>query len=274
MSAVHDTAIISDGACIDPSAEIGPYAVIGPHVKLGPRTKVGAHSVIDGHTTIGADCHIYSTVSIGLEPQDLGYKGEPTGVIIGDRVTIREFVTVHRATGEGFTTIGDECFLMNYVHIAHNCKLGKGVVLANATMMAGHVTIDDYTVMSGHCIFHQFVRVGRLCMVSGLTGTRQDLPPFTILDGRPAKVRGINRIGLRRRGVGQAVRSAIKETYRLLYRSGLTRQEAIGRIVQEVEQFPEIVEIIDFFQTTKRGVTGALDETYESLDEEAMVEAL
>lgn len=264
---IHQTAIIQDGAQIAAGAEIGPYAVIGPAVKIGTGTKIGAHAVIDGHTTIGDNCQIFAGASIGLEPQDLRYKGEPTGVIIGDRAVIREYVTIHRATGEGFTTIGDDCFLMNYVHIAHNCRLGKGVILANSTMMAGHVSIGDHTVMSGMCIFHQFVRVGRLCMVSGLTGTRLDMPPFSTCDGRPALIRGVNTVGMKRQGVGLAVRSAVKETYRLIYRSGLNVSQALSKVEEEIELFPEVKEILDFFKTSKRGVIGAGDGSTEALEE-------
>ena len=267
MTLIHKTAVIAPGAQIDETVEIGPYAVIGKNVIIGQGTKIGAHAVIDGLTTIGKECRIFAGASIGLEPQDLRYGGEPTGVIIGDRVTIREYVTIHRATAEGFTTIGDECFLMNYVHIAHNCQLGRNVVLANSTMMAGHVTIGDFTVMSGMCIFHQFVRVGRLVMVSGLTGTRNDLPPFTMCDGRPAMVRGVNVVGLRRQGLGQSVRSAIKETYRLLYRAGLNRREALEHVEEKIELYPEVKEIIDFIKTSKRGVTGSVGEGDNIMDE-------
>lgn len=264
---IHPTAIISDGASVDDTAQIGPYAVIGPHVEIGAGTKIGAHAVIDGITKIGRNCTIYAGASIGLEPQDLRYKGEPTGVIIGDRCTIREYVTIHRATGEGFTEVGDDCFLMNYVHIAHNCKLGKGVILANSTMMAGHVTIGDYVVMSGMCIFHQFVRVGRMVMVSGLTGTRKDLPPFSMCDGRPAQVRGVNAVGLKRGGVGPKVRTAIKETFRLLYRSGMNLSQAIPIVEEQIEPYPEVREIIDFIKSSKRGVTGDVHIEDEIMEE-------
>lgn len=264
---IHSTVIISDGALIDDSAEIGPYAVIGPQVKIGAGTKIGAHAVIDGITTIGRDCAIFAGASIGLEPQDLRYRNEPTGVMIGDRCTIREYVTIHRSTGEGFTEVGDDCFLMNYVHVAHNCKLGKGVILANSTMMAGHVTIGDYVVMSGMCIFHQFVRVGRMVMVSGLTGTRKDLPPFSMCDGRPAQVRGVNAIGLKRAGVGPTVRSAIKEAFRLLYRSGMNLSQALPLVEEQIEPYPEIKEIIDFIKSSKRGVTGDVQMEQEIMDE-------
>jgi UDP-N-acetylglucosamine acyltransferase len=264
---IHRTAVVDDKAKIAPDAEIGPYAVIGPNVTIGSGTKIGAHAIIDGVTTIGANCHIFPGASIGLEPQDLSYKQEPTGVKIGDNVVLREYVTIHRAVKEGFTIIGDETFLMNYVHIAHNCKLGKGVILANSTMMAGYVTIEDYVVTSGMCIFHQHVRLGRLSMLSGMTGTRLDLPPFSTCDGRPAMVRGVNAIGMRRRGIKQEVRSAVKEAYRLIYRSGLNVSQALARIEEEIQPFPEVNEIVEFFRTTKRGVAGLITENAELMDE-------
>jgi UDP-N-acetylglucosamine acyltransferase len=271
---IHKTAIIGEGSVVDESAEIGPYAVIGSNVKIGSGTRIGAHAIIDGHTTIGQDCRIYPGASIGLEPQDLRYKDEPTGVIIGDRVHIREYVTIHRATGEGYTTIGDDCFLMNYVHVAHNSQLGKGVILANSTMMAGYVTIGDYVVMSGMCIFHQFVRIGRLAMLSGMTGTRLDLPPFTTCDGRPAMVRGVNVVGLRRQGLKQDVRSAVKETYRLIYRSGLNVSQALAKVEEEIEPFPEVKEVLEFFRSSKRGVAGILTNTADIIDSELPAEVL
>jgi UDP-N-acetylglucosamine acyltransferase len=258
---IHKTAIIGDGASIAPDAQIGPYAVIGDHVVIGSGTKVGAHTVIDGHTKIGSQCHIFPSVSIGLDPQSISYKGEPTGVVIGDRVTIREFATVHRGTKEdGLTVIGDDCFLMNYTHVAHDCKVGKGVVMANAATLAGHVVVGDATVMAGACVFHQFVRIGRLCMVSGLTGSRVDLPPFVVLDGRPPTIRGVNLIGMRRQKVSPSARSAIKNAYRMLYRSGLNFSQAIIELEKGSQIVPEVKEIIDFFKTSKRGVLGLFSE--------------
>lgn len=266
--AIHSTAVISGGAVIDDSAQIGPYAVIGPSVKIGARTKIGPHVVIDGITTIGSDCNIFAGAAIGLEPQDLHYHGEPTSVIVGDRCTLREYVTIHRATGEGATIVGDDCFLMNYVHIAHNCKVGKGVIFANSTVVAGHGEIGDYAVISGMCVFHQFVRVGRMVMVSGLSGTRKDLPPFSMCDGRPSIWRGINRVGLKRNGVGPDVRTAIKESYRILYRSGVNISQALALIEEQIEPYPEIREIIQFIRSSKRGlVPGTAGVERESMDE-------
>lgn len=271
----HKTAIIAEGAEVHPTAEIGPYAVIGPNVKIGEGTKVGAHAVIDGHTTIGKNCRIYASASIGLEPQDLKYKDEPTGVIIGDRVTIREFCSIHRGTGDRNTIIGDDCFLMNYVHIAHDCKLGKGVILTNNTQFAGHVEVGDNAVFSGFCIVHQFVRIGRCVMMGGMTGARKDLPPFTLCDGRPAAVYGVNTIGLRRQKMNAELRAAIKQAYKLLYKSDLNYSQAIARIEEEIEPLPEIKEICEFFKSSKRGVAPAFGETTESgAMQEEPVEAL
>ncbi|PWT95389.1 MAG: acyl-[acyl-carrier-protein]--UDP-N-acetylglucosamine O-acyltransferase [Candidatus Melainabacteria bacterium] len=258
---IHKTAIIGDGAKIAADAEVGPYAVIGSQVSIGSATKIGAHVVIDGQTRIGANCHIFAGASIGLEPQSISYAGEPTGVSIGDRVTVREYATIHRGTKEdGLTVIGDDCYLMNYAHVAHDCKLGKGIIMANSATLAGHVVVGDGTVMAGACVFHQFVRIGRLCMVSGLTGSRVDLPPFVVLDGRPPAIRGINIIGMRRQKLSPQARTAIKQAYKTLYKSGLNFSQAIAQLEQESEQPQEVNEIIDFFKTSKRGVLGLYSE--------------
>lgn len=261
---IHKTAVIADGAQVHETVEIGPYAVIGEHVQIGAGTKIGAHAVIDGRTTIGSNCRIFAGASIGLEPQDLKYNGEPTGVIIGDNVTIREYVTIHRATGDRTTIIGNDCFLMNYVHIAHDCRLGNGVIIANDTTLAGHIQVGDNAVISGSCVFHQHVRVGTAVMMGGLTGTRVDLPPYTMCDGRPAYVRGINVIGLRRQKIGPETRANIKKAYKLLYKEGLNFAQAIVRIEGELPQSKELAEICEFFRTTKRGIAAAFGESSET----------
>lgn len=262
---IHPTAIISDGADIHDTATIGPGAVIGPNVKIGKRTKIGPHVIIDGITEIGEDCNIFAGATIGLEPQDLSYKNEPTGVKMGNRCTVREYVTIHRATKEGFTTVGDDCFLMAYVHLAHNCQVGKAVIMANCASLAGYVQVGDYTVTSGFIIMHQHIRIGRFCMLSGMTGSRVDLPPFTTLDGRPAMVRGINALGMKRGKIPPEVRTAIKESYRIIYRSGFNITNALARIEEEIQPHQEVKEIIDFFRSSKRGVAvGFFDESEES----------
>lgn len=263
---IHPTAIIGAGASVAQSAEIGPYAVIGEHVSIGASTKIGPHVVIDGHTSIGENCQIFSGASIGQAPQSISYKGEPSQVQIGNGVTIREYVTIHRGTNGGTTAIGDDCYIMNYAHIAHDCQLGKGVIMANSATLAGHITVGDGTVMAGVCVFHQFVRIGRMCMVSGMTGSRMDLPPFVILDGLPPAIRGINVIGMKRQKFAPAVRTAIKKAYRLLYQSGLNFTQAIDQIEQE--EIPnEVKEIIEFFRSSKRGVIGAYEQDASEEDD-------
>lgn len=258
--AIHKSAVIADGAKIHETAEIGPFAVIGSNVEIGAGTKIGAHVVIDGMTKIGENCHIFAGACIGLEPQDLKYKNEPTGVIIGNNTVMREYVTVHRATHEGNTVIGDNCFIMNYCHIAHNCKVGNGVIMANGSTLAGYVEVGDGAVFGGICVIHQNVRIGRLCMMSGLTGARVDLPPFSVCDGRPAMVRGLNVIGMRRGKLGPETRASLKQAYKLLYKSGMNYTQAISKIEEELPPAPELKEICDFFRSSKRGVAIAFSE--------------
>lgn len=265
---IHSTAIIADGAKIAAGVEIGPYAVIGKDVKIGERTVIGPHVVIDGDTTIGADCKIYASAAIGLDPQDFGYKGEPTGVIIGDRVTLREFVTIHRATKEGFTTVGNDCFFMNYCHVAHNCKVGNGVIMANNATLGGYVEVGDNVVFGGTVAVHQHVRIGRCVMMGGISGTRKDMPPFAMMDGRPSKVIGINIIGLRRNKLNQETRTAIKEAYRMIYREGMNQKIALDKVEKELGHISEVMEIVDFYRTSKRGVCIAMT-SYDEIRDEA-----
>lgn len=261
---IHKSAVIADGAQIDESVDIGPFAVIGSNVQIGAGTIIGAHVVIDGITKIGSNCKIYAGACIGLDPQDLKYNNEPTGVIIGNNVVIREYVTIHRATHEGFTTIGDDCFLMNYCHIAHNCKVGNNVIMANGSTLAGYVEVGDGAVFGGICVIHQHVKVGRLCMLSGLTGARVDLPPFSMCDGRPAMVRGLNVIGMRRGKLNPQTRAALKQAYKLLYKSGMNYSQAISKIEEEMNGIPELQEVCDFFKNSKRGVAIAFSEANAS----------
>lgn len=266
---IHKTAIIGDGAKIADDVQVGPYAIIGDNVNIGKGTVIGPHAVIDGYTTIGEDCKIFVGASIGLPPQDLSYKGGEHGVIIGDRVTIREYATIHRGSKELMTTVGDDCFLMNYAHIAHDCKVGKNVIMANNTTFAGHCEVGDYTVCGGMVVFHQFCRVGRFNMISGISGTRVDLPPFATSDGRPLLVRGVNMVGMRRGKIGPQVRTAIKESYRLIYRSGLNNSQACDKIEAEIEQFDEIKELVAFVRASKRGIAKG---SFEGNDEDGSEE--
>ncbi|MEJ5299756.1 MAG: acyl-ACP--UDP-N-acetylglucosamine O-acyltransferase [Thermodesulforhabdaceae bacterium] len=258
MIQIHPTAIIHDGAEIGEGTVVEPYAIIGPKVILGRRNRVGAHAVIDGNTKIGDNNVIFPFVSIGLPPQDLTYKGEPTEVIIGDRNVIREGVTIHRGTarGTGVTRIGNDNYLMAYSHVAHDCSIGNHVIMANCASLAGHVVIDDYAVLGGLTGAHQFVRIGKYAFIGGLSGIFMDIPPFMIAAGNRAKLYGPNIVGLKRAGFPQETTLAIKRAYKILFRSGLTLKAAIQRIRSEVILCKEIEELIAFVEApSKRGIT-------------------
>ena len=253
---IHPTAIISPTAKINPKVTIGPYSFIGANVDIGENTYIGPYVIIDGVTKIGSTCKLTAACSIGLEPQDTSYKGEMTGVIIGDNTVIREYTTIHRAVKEGFTIIGENCFLMNYVHIGHNVQLGNNVIMANSAMLPGYVIVEDFVFISGFSTIHQHCRIGESAMVGAMTGSRLDLPPYFIADGRPAKIRGVNKVGLRRRGIKPAIREEIVKAFKIIYRSGLNISNAIEKIESELIQCDEIKKLVTFFKTTKRGVVG------------------
>ncbi|MCA9807636.1 MAG: acyl-ACP--UDP-N-acetylglucosamine O-acyltransferase [Cyanobacteria bacterium HKST-UBA06] len=252
---IHPTAIVDPTAVLHEGVEIGPYTIIGPNVELGAHTRIGSHVVIGERTITGEQCFIDSFAAVGGEPQDFSYKGESTRVRIGDRTTIREYTTVNRATGEGQeTVIGSDCMLMEYVHVAHNCQIGNHVIMVNTSQIAGYVELGDYAYMSALTILHQFVKVGRFALLSGATGSRQDLPPFTLLDGRPAAVRGVNKVGLKRRGVGLDSRTHLTKAVKLLFQSGLTIEEAVSKLAADELADPYVDELLTFIKTSKRGV--------------------
>ena len=253
---IHPTAIISNEAKIGSSVEIGPYSIIGPDVYIGENVYIGPHVIIEGKTEIGPNCKLIAACSIGFPPQDISYKGEPTGVKIGEGTVIREYVTIHRAVKEGYTIIGKNCFLMNYVHIAHNCRVGNSVIMANAATLAGHVTVEDYVFISALSPIHQHCRIGESVMVGGMTASRLDLPPYFIADGRPAKIKGVNKVGLRRRGIKADVREELSKAYKMIYQSGLNTTNALEKIENELVQFEEIKKLVNFYKTSKRGVVG------------------
>jgi UDP-N-acetylglucosamine acyltransferase len=237
---IHPTAVIHPGANLHPTVKVGPYAVIGEHVTIGPDTDIGAHVVIDGHTTIGSENRIFPGAAIGLESQDLKYDGSMSQVVIGNNNLIREYVTINRATNAGGAThLGDNNLLMAYSHVAHNCVVEDNVIIANSVALAGHVHIESGARISGIVGVHQFVRVGRLAMIGGLSRIIRDVPPFTLVNGNPAEVRGLNQVGLQRAGLtddrdGQSYRE-LKQAYRLVYRSG----EMIGDAIAKIEQFDQ-----------------------------------
>src|SRR5471032_2496821 len=219
MAGIHSTAIVDSKAELDSSVEIGAYSVIGPHVRIAAGTKVGPHVVIEGHTTIGRDNSIFQFGSIGAAPQDKKYAGEPTRLEIGDRNTIREFVTLNLGTVQdgGVTRVGNDNWVMAYVHVAHDCQIGDQVILANSVQLAGHVQLDDWVFLGGLTGVHQFVKVGAHAMTAANSYLSQDLPPYVTAAGSPCSAHGINAEGLRRRGFTPEGIAAIRQAYKLLY---------------------------------------------------------
>jgi UDP-N-acetylglucosamine acyltransferase len=252
--------LVDAAAQIDASVTIGPYAVIGPHVVLGAGTTVGAHCVIEGHTTIGRDNRIFQFASLGAAPQDKKYAGEPTRLVIGDRNTIREFCTFNTGTvqDQSVTRIGDDNWVMAYVHIAHDCVVGNQTILANNATLAGHVQVDDYAIIGGLTGIHQFTKVGAHVMAGFASHISQDVPPFMMVDGNPLAVRGLNLEGLRRRGFSPERLAAIKQMHRLLYRQGLTLEAAHSAIAALPAAHPEaaadIAQLLAFLDTSARGI--------------------
>ncbi len=254
---IHPTAIVDKKAEVDKDVEIGAYSIIGDGVFIGAGTWIGPHVVIEPYVAIGKNCRVFQYAAIGASPQSLKFEGEKTYVKIGDRTVIREFVTIHRGTGfgGGITQVGKDNFLMAYTHIAHDCKTGRDVVMANNATLAGHITIGDYATVGGLVAVHQFVRVGKYAFVGGKSAVVKDVPPFMICAGDRAKLHGLNSVGLKRHGFSPQNLAALKRAYRIFFRIGLTLNEALERVKAEVEQVPEVVDLIQFIQSSKRGIT-------------------
>ncbi|MGF1478989.1 MAG: acyl-ACP--UDP-N-acetylglucosamine O-acyltransferase [Cyanophyceae cyanobacterium] len=228
---IHPTAVIHPEAQLHPSVQVGPYAVIGEKVTIGAQTTIGAHAVIEGPTAIGSSNRIFPGAIIGVEPQDLKYQGADSWVRIGDRNTIREYVTIHRATNANEATlVGNGNLLMAYVHIAHNCAIEDQTIISNSVALAGHVTIESQATISGVLGIHQFVHIGKMSMIGGMSRINRDVPPFMLVEGNPARVRSLNLVGLKRRGLTTAETNLLKKAFRLLYRSGLSLNEALDQL--------------------------------------------
>ena len=259
MSKIHPTAIVEDGAQLGADVEVGPYAHIGANVKVGVGTTIGQGAIVDGHTTLGEKCQIFPYALIGMKTQDLKYQeGSVSYVEIGDRTVIREFATVHLGTADGEKTIiGSDCLFMAYCHAAHGCVLGNHVICSNSVQLAGDVHLADYTIIGGVTGIHQFCHVGCHAMVGGAAKVRQDFPPYMLGDmvEGSLKVIGPNVVGLMRRGFSRETIQALKEAYRFLYRDGLNRTQALERVENDVEQLPEVKELIAFYRESKRGVS-------------------
>ena len=254
---IHETAIVHPKAEVGENVEIGAYTIVRENVTIGSNTKIGPHVVIDPYVDIGSDCRIFQFAAIGAEPQDLKFSGEKTFVKIGSGNVIREFVTIHRGTadGSGVTEIGEDNLIMAYSHIAHDCKLGRRIVLSNNATLGGHITIGDYSVIGGLVAIHQFVRVGNFAFIGGKSAVVKDIPPYMIAAGDRAKLHGLNVVGLKRQGFSNNTLAMLKKAYRLVFRIGLTLNEAIERVAAEVEQVPEVVHLIEFIKSSERGIT-------------------
>ncbi|MBI5100242.1 MAG: acyl-ACP--UDP-N-acetylglucosamine O-acyltransferase [Nitrospirae bacterium] len=254
---MHPTAIVDPKAEIDSGAEIGPYCIVGGGVTIRRGTRLFSNVIVDGCTEIGENCLIYPFATIGLPPQDLKYKGEDTKLIIGGNNIIREYVSIHKASvgGDGVTAVGSNNFFMAYVHIAHDCKVGSGVIMANCATLGGHVIVEDAVVLGGLAAIHQFARIGRNAMIGGLTMVRQDVPPFMICSGSEAKLFGPNSIGLKRHGFTDAEISALKSAYKILFRQKLPLNKAIEKVRAEIDPNRHVDHLLHFIEQSKRGIT-------------------
>ncbi|MDH0049008.1 MULTISPECIES: acyl-ACP--UDP-N-acetylglucosamine O-acyltransferase [Comamonas] len=257
---IHPSAIVHPQAQLDSTVRVGPYAVVGPKLRIGAHTTVGPHCVLEGDTEIGCHNQIFQFASLGAQPQDKKYAGEPTQLIIGDRNTIREFCTFNTGTVQdgGVTRIGNDNWIMAYVHIAHDCVVGHNTILANNATLAGHVHVGDWVILGGLTGVHQFTRIGAHAMAGFASHISQDVPPFMMVDGNPLAVRGFNIEGLRRRGFGEQRLRAVKQMHRLLYRQGLTLEAARAAIAALAAELPEaaadVQAMLDFLAASQRGI--------------------
>ncbi|EKD28678.1 MAG: Acyl-(Acyl-carrier-protein)-UDP-N-acetylglucosamine O-acyltransferase [uncultured bacterium] len=254
---IHKTAIIDKKAKIEKDVEIGPHVIIGPNVIIHSGVVIQHHACVDNHTEIHNDVNIFPFASVGSDPQDLKFKkGDEAYCTVGKRTVIREFVTINAGSKKDhITQIGSDCLLMAYSHLGHNAVIGNHVIIANVGTLAGHVHIDDNAIVGGLVGIHQFVKVGKMVIVGGCSKVVKDIPPFMLADGNPAEVRGINKIGLRRHNYTTKQSAAIKDAYKILYRSKLTRPQALKKLQDLTEEIPEVGDILDFIAKSNRGIT-------------------
>lgn len=253
---IHPTAIVHPGARLGANVSVGAYSLVGEHVEIGEGTQIMSHVVIEGHTRIGRDNRIFQFSSIGGEPQDKKYKGEPTRLEIGDRNTIREYVTIHVGTVQdgGITRVGDDNWIMGYVHIAHDCMIGDNTIFASNAQIAGHVHVGDWAILGGMVGVHQFVKIGAHAMIGGGAILLQDVPPYVMVAGNPSSPHGINSEGLKRRGFSEDAITALRRAYKTLYRGGLGLSEAIAAIETEHADQSAVAPLIEFLRNAKRGI--------------------
>lgn len=256
MPKIHSTAIVSPKAQLAKDVSVGPYSVIGENVSVGSGTNIGTHCFIDGNTAIGASCEIFTGAVIGSQPQDLKYKGAKSFLEIGDRNIIREYCTFNPGTEEGTkTVVGSGNLIMAYSHIAHDCRVGNECVIANNGTLAGHVTVEDKAVIGGMVAIHQFVRVGMLSIIGGCSKVVQDIPPYSTCDGHPARVYGLNLVGLRRHSVNRDAIRSLDRAFRILFNSGLTAKNALLKLKEDAGSCEEVLRLVHFVESSERGVS-------------------
>lgn len=253
---IHPSAIIDPGAEIDEGVTIGPFSVIGPDVRIESGTNIGPHVVVRGLTRIGRDNRIFQFSSIGEDPQDKKYRGEPTRLEIGDRNVIREYATIHRGTiqDQSVTRVGSDNLLMAYTHVAHDCMIGDGVILANGASLAGHVRVDDFAILGGFSLVHQFCRIGRYSFSGMGSVISRDIPPYVMVGGSPTKPRGINNVGMERRGFNADTILQIRRAFKLIYKSKLKLEEAIENLSIMAAEYPEVSPMVEFLQQSGRSI--------------------
>jgi UDP-N-acetylglucosamine acyltransferase len=254
---IHPTAIVHPGAKIAQGVQIGAYSVVGEHVSVGKDTRIASHVLIEGWTTIGERNQVFSFSCIGTPPQDIGYRNEETYLIIGNDNVIRESATIHRATTkeDRVTQIGNSNFLMAYSHVAHDCKLGNHIIMANSVGLGGHITVGDYAILGGIVAVHQFVRIGAYAIIGGQSAVPQDIPPYVSASGNRAKLYGLNLVGLKRRGFSDETISNLKKAYKIVFRSGLILEDALSKVKAELSGSPEAMRFMEFMKNSKRGIT-------------------
>ncbi len=253
---IHPSAVVESGAQLGADVEIGPFAYVGADVTLGAGTRLHHHAAVEGFTHLGAGCEVFPYACIGGKTQDLKYKGGRPGLRVGDRNVFREYVTIHAATFDGeFTSLGSDNTVLAYSHIAHDCVLGSHIVMSNAVSMAGHVTVEDHVVIGGAAGIHQFCRIGAHAMLSAMAKLVQDLPPYFIADGTPAEIRALNKVGLERRGFTPEQMDRVKQIFRILYRDGLNRTQALEKLAAHPQaDSAEFQRVLRFAQTSERGL--------------------
>lgn len=256
MAKIDPRAVVSPRAQLADDVEVGPFAVIGPDVTIGPGCVIGPHAVVSGPTTLGSGNRVFQFASIGDAPQDKKYRGEPTRLEVGDRNTFREYCTVNRGTvtGHGVTRIGSDNLLLAYTHVGHDCILGDNIVLSNLVMLGGHVELGDWVIMSGYAGAHQFTKIGAHAFIGNNTAVTRDVPPYVLATGHPAEPRAVNSEGLKRRGFSEAQIRAIRNAYRVLYRSDLKLDEAVPRLAEMAREHPELQIFVDFIGQSTRSL--------------------